>query len=170
MNRRDCMGRLLAIAGAAFADASAAQSMRKPWPARKPTPTLDLPALDGKAWRLADERGHPLLLNFWATWCEPCRAEMPSLEQLAASQRDTGLRVIALNFREGEPAVRRFLGNTPLSLPIVRDADGAAARAFGINIFPSTVAIDRQGRTRFIVVGELDWSGPQGLDAVRSIV
>lgn len=136
----------------------------------QPAPDFTLHAMSGSNLRLQEQRGRVVLVNFWATWCEPCRAEMPSLEQLAASQRDTGLRVIAVNFREGEPAVRRFIGNTPLSLPIVRDADGAAARAFGINIFPSTVAIDRQGRTRFIVVGELDWSGPQGLDAVRSIV
>ena len=147
-----------------------AQSVRKPWPARKATPPLHLAAADGTPWRLPDERGHPVLLNFWATWCEPCRAELPSLEQLAEAQQESGLRVVAVNFKEGEPAVRRFIAIMGLMLPVVRDADGAAARAFGINIFPSTVAIDRDGRTRFIVVGEMDWSGTEGRKVLRELV
>lgn len=149
---------------------TAAQSVRKPWPGNRATPALELNGMDGSPWRLADERGHPLLLNFWASWCEPCRAEMPSLEKLAASQAGSGLRVVAANFKEGEPAIRRFLSNTPLQLPVVRDADGAAARAFGINIFPSTVAIDRQGRTSFILVGELDWAGEEAAAMIRPLL
>jgi len=149
---------------------AAAQSLRKPWPGNRATPALELNGLDGTPWRLADERGHPLLLNFWATWCEPCRAEMPSLEKLAASRAVTGLRVVAVNFKEGEPAIRRFLSNTSLRLPVVRDADGSAARAFGINIFPSTVAIDRRGRTLFILVGELDWAGEEAAAMIRPML
>ncbi|WP_427911419.1 redoxin domain-containing protein [Ramlibacter sp. MMS24-I3-19] len=170
MNRRHCLRGLAGIAGSLVAGAAGAQSMRKPWPRNKPTPPLLLPSLEGPDWRLADERGHPVLLNFWASWCEPCRAEMPSLERLAAAQRDAGLRVIAANYREGEPAMRRFLSRTPLGLPVVRDADGAAARAFDIHIFPSTVAIDRRGRTRFIVVGEVDWDGPSGAGMLRDLL
>jgi thiol-disulfide isomerase/thioredoxin len=102
-----------------------------------------------------------LLLNFWASWCEPCRAEMPSLELLAAQHRADGLQVIAINYREGESAVRRFIANTALNLPVVYDADGAAAKAFGVHTFPSTVAIDRQGKALFVVSGEIDWRGPE---------
>jgi peroxiredoxin len=65
--------------------------------------------------------------------------------------------------------VRRFIANMHLKLPVVRDADGAAAKAFGINIFPSTVAIDREGRVRFIVVGEMDWAGAAGRDVLRDL-
>ena len=132
-------------------------SGHKPWPPQRPTPALHLLTLGGAAWTLASQRGHPLLLNFWASWCEPCRSELPLLEKAAAAWRDAGLRVVAVNFRESEAAVRRYLGSIPLSLPVLRDADGNAAHAFGLNIFPGTVAIDRQGRTRFIEVGELDW-------------
>jgi thiol-disulfide isomerase/thioredoxin len=148
----------------------AAQSVRKTWPARKATPQLQLPAIDGAPWQLAGERGHPVLLNFWASWCEPCQAEMPSLERLAMAQREAGLRVVAVNYREGEPAVKRFLAKMPLQLPVVRDADGVAARAFDIHIFPSTVAIDRTGRARFIVTGEFDWGGDSGLEAIRPLL
>jgi thiol-disulfide isomerase/thioredoxin len=170
MNRRLCLGALLGVSAFVLGEPVAAQSVRKTWPARKPTPPLELPAIDAAPWRLAGERGHPVLLNFWASWCEPCQAEMPSLERLALSQRETGLRVFAVNYREGEPAVKRFLAKMPLQLPVVRDADGAAARAFGIHIFPSTVGIDRQGRTRFIIVGEFDWGGSPGTDAIRPLL
>jgi thiol-disulfide isomerase/thioredoxin len=170
MNRRHCLAALLG-AGAFLPDIPAfAQSVRKAWPSRKPTPPLELPALDGAPWRLAGERGHPLLLNFWASWCEPCQAEMPSLERLALAQREAGLRVLAVNYREGEAAVKRFLAKMPLQLPVVRDADGAAARAFDIHIFPSTVGIDRQGRVRFIITGEFDWGGEAGMEAIRPLL
>ncbi len=153
------MDRRLWIAAAACAAAwpvGAAASVRKPWPRERPTPALKLLALDGAPWSLASQRGHPVLLNFWASWCEPCRSELPLLEKVAAQSREEGLRVFAVNFRESEAAVRRYLASAPLSLPVLRDGDGNAARAFGVNIFPGTVAIDAQGRTRSIEVGELE--------------
>ncbi|MBG9387703.1 TlpA family protein disulfide reductase [Caenimonas aquaedulcis] len=168
MNRRDC---LAALAGALAAGPLRAQGfVRKPWPPRTPTPALQLASVDGTPWTPAAERGHPVLLNFWASWCEPCRSEMPSLERLAAMHRDAGLKVLAVNFKEGEAAIRRFLAANPLALPVLRDGDGAAARAFGINIFPSTVGLDRNGRTLFVSVGEVDWSGPPGQELVRPLL
>jgi thiol-disulfide isomerase/thioredoxin len=170
MNRRLCLAALWGAGAFMSGGPVAAQSVRKAWPARKPTPQLQLPAIDGASWQLAGERGHAVLLNFWASWCEPCQAEMPSLERLALAQSDAGLRVVAVNYREGEAAVKRFLAKVPLQLPVVRDADGAAARAFDIHIFPSTVAIDRQGRVRFIVTGEFDWGGAAGAEAIRPLL
>lgn len=132
---------------------------RRPWPRGRATPALQLPALDGQPWTLAAARGHPVLLNFWASWCEPCRAEMPSLQQLAAQHQGQGLQVMAINYREGEAAVRRFLAGTGLALPVLYDRDGAAAKAFGVRTFPGTVGIDRQGKAVFVVTGEVDWAG-----------
>jgi peroxiredoxin len=132
---------------------------RTAWPRQRPTPPFQLPALDEGTWNLASARGQPVLLNFWATWCEPCRTEMPSLEQLAARHQAQGLQVMAVNFKEGDAAIRRFIAATGLRLPVLHDRDGAAAKAFGVNIFPSTVAIDRRGRAAFVVVGGFDWTG-----------
>ena len=131
-------------------------SQTRAWLRQRLTPAVHLQTLDGTPWTLASQRGHPVLLNFWASWCEPCRSELPLLEKSAAAWREAGLRVMAVNFREGEPAVRRYLATNPLSLPVLRDADGSAARAFGVNIFPSTVAINRKGRVLVIEVGELE--------------
>jgi thiol-disulfide isomerase/thioredoxin len=145
--------------------ALASAATRKPWPPRRATPALHLRAMDGQPWSPGALRGHPLLLNFWASWCEPCRSELPALEKFAQEQREAGLRVIAVNYRESESTVRRFLAAHPLALDVVRDADGAAARAFGVNIFPSTIVIDREGRTKFVAVGELEAAELPGLVA-----
>jgi len=153
--------RQLLLAAAAIAihrPAGAAEPMRVEWPRGKRVPPARLPLLDGAAWSLDDQRGHAVLLNFWAGWCEPCLAEMPSLAQLAARERPRGLRVVAANYRESVDAVRRFLAATPLALDIALDRDGAVAKAFDVHAFPSTVAIDRGGRVRFVVMGECDWS------------
>jgi thiol-disulfide isomerase/thioredoxin len=111
--------------------------------------------------RLAALRGQVVVLNFWASWCEPCRAEMPSLELMAERHKGDRLQVLAVNFRETDGTIRRFLAQTDFSLPILRDADGAAARAWQVRIFPSTVVIGRDGRAAFTVVGEVDWGGAE---------
>ena len=132
-----------------------------PWPSGRPTPALELPQLDGPLWRLAAAQGQVVVLNFWASWCEPCRAELPSLELLAARLEAERVAVIAVNFKEGEGTVRRFVQQNALGLPVLRDADGSAAKAWGVRVFPTTVLVARSGRAVASVVGELDWTGPQ---------
>ncbi|MBX3588927.1 MAG: TlpA family protein disulfide reductase [Ramlibacter sp.] len=133
----------------------------QPWPAAKPTPALALAGLDGQPWTLASLKGKVVVLNFWATWCEPCRAEMPSLEQLAQLHAAGGkLVVLAVNYQEHEARVRRFLEGTGLQLPVAMDRDGTAAKAWTRRIFPTTVIIDATGRPRFTVTGEYDWAAP----------
>jgi thiol-disulfide isomerase/thioredoxin len=116
-----------------------------------------LPTLDGNPWKLSEQAGQVVLLNFWATWCEPCRAEMPALQRLSARYAQAGLQVLAVNFRESPDTVRRFVANTGMGLPVLMDADGAAAKSLGIGIFPTTVLVDRRGRIRFTVTGECAW-------------
>jgi len=131
------------------------------WPASRATPALTLPTWGGGTWSLADARGKVVLINFWASWCEPCRSEMPSLELLEQRHEREGLVVAAVNFRETDAAIRNFLDAMPISLTVLRDADGAAARAFGARIFPTTVVVGRDGRAQFSLIGEVDWTGPE---------
>lgn len=159
-NRRQ----LLLAAGSLLLPAAAAvqaQALRRPWPRNLATPPLVLPAVDGPAFDLASAKGRPVLLNFWASWCEPCRSEMPSLELLAQRHEAQGLLVLAINHRETDAAIRRFLQLMPISLPLLRDSDGAASRAWGARMFPSSVLVGRDGRALFSVIGELDWTGAQ---------
>jgi thiol-disulfide isomerase/thioredoxin len=135
------------------------QAQWKAWPRSRAVPPFELAGPDGTKWSLSAARGRPVLLNFWATWCEPCRAEMPSLQELARRHEAQGLRVLAANFKEGDAAVRRYLDASSLQLPVLFDRDGAAAKAFGVRIFPSTVGIDRKGDVKFVVTGEVDWAG-----------
>jgi thiol-disulfide isomerase/thioredoxin len=141
-------------------EARAAHVVR-PWPATRPTPVLELTDLSGKAWSLASLKGRPVLLNFWASWCEPCRAEMPSLERLAAKHGRAKLVVLTVNYQEPEATIRRFLESRPVALPILLDPEGDAAGLWTPRVFPSTVLIDRTGAARSTVVGELDWAGPE---------
>jgi thiol-disulfide isomerase/thioredoxin len=145
------------LAAAVPARAALPPPQRVPWPARRPAPPLDLPQLDGARWTLARARGQVLVLNFWASWCEPCRSELPSLEGLAARHEAQGLQVLAINFREGEATLQRFVAGQGLTLTVLRDSDGSAAKAWQVRLFPSTVVVGRDGRPLFTVPGEADW-------------
>lgn len=172
MKRRTLLlaGSAAAMPWQARAQADPPGAERRPWLASRPTPALELPAWDGPPFRLADARGQVIVLNFWASWCEPCRAEMPSLELMAERHAKDRLQVVAVNYRETDNTIRRYLAAWPLTLPIVRDSDGAAARAWLVRIFPSTVVIGRDGRAAFTVTGEVDWGGHEARQWIASVL
>jgi len=158
--RRRAIALAIGAAAIPFASTTAfAASVVRPWPAARPVPALDLADLDGKHWTLAALTGRVVLLNFWATWCEPCRIEMPSLDALAKQHRDGGLVILAVNYRETAPVIRGFLERMPYKATILLDADGDAASDWTPRIFPSTVLIGRNGQPSATVLGDLDWTG-----------
>jgi thiol-disulfide isomerase/thioredoxin len=127
----------------------------------EPAPDFELPSLAGGAVRLAELRGRVVLVNLWATWCEPCRDEMPAMEILARDLGPRGLAVVAVNFKEAEEPIRRFVRDYALTFPVLLDADGAVAaryRAFGL---PATYLIDRRGALVGTVLGLRDWTSPE---------
>ncbi len=139
------------------------------WPASQPLPPIVAPDLQGRPWRLADLRGRAVLLNFWASWCEPCRAEMPTLQVLADLYGPEQLAVLALNFKEAPATVARFVQRTGLRLPVLLDHDGAIARACAVKVFPSTLLIAADGRARQRLRGELDWTGAEAERLVQGL-
>lgn len=141
-----------------------------PWSAGKPIPSLQATDLDGQVWRLKDLRGKAVLINFWASWCAPCRAEMPSLQALAQSLGPEKLRVLAVNFKESEVTVRRYAQRNELQLPILPDPAGLLARRWGVRLFPSTVLIAADGRVRGVLRGELDWSSPEAASLLAPLL
>lgn len=126
-----------------------------------PTPPLELVDLEGKRHRLADYRGSTVVVNFWATWCVPCRDEMPSLERLRASLEGKRFMVLAVNLAEPDSRVRKFLDAMPLGFPILMDRDAGVAKAWQARLLPATYVIGPDGAIRYRHLGELDWSKPQ---------
>ena len=149
-----------AIAGPLLVGPAAAAYVVRPWQAERPVPELDLNDLDGQRWTLGAHLGQVVVLNFWATWCEPCRLEMPSLQAMAARLRPQGLVVCAVNYKEPVPLIRQFLERLPFKPTILLDADGDAASEWTPRVFPSSVLIGRNGLPVATVLGDLDWGGP----------
>ena len=159
--------RCVMLAALAVAAGARAHQVR-PW--TQPVPPLALKDLDGKTWELSALQGRAVLLNFWATWCDPCREEMPSLQALAQRHEGEGLLVLMVNYRESAGSIKRFLERVPLSMPVLLDSDGAAARAWTSRVFPTTVMIDRSGRPRHQVVGAVDWHGDEARQWLRDLL
>ena len=141
----------------------------KPWTGGA-TPPLELSDLDGKTHRLADYRGRAVLVNFWATWCEPCRAEMPSFERLRAALESQRVTVLAVNLAEPEARIRRFLETMPLRYPVLLDRDGTTARAWQARVLPATYVIAPDGKIRYRHLGELDWSSPEVRELILKLL
>lgn len=133
------------------------------WPRQRPRPPFEALSLHNDPVDLSGFQGKVLLLNFWATWCPPCRAELPSLQALPEWFGEEKVAVLALNFQEAGRTVRRFMESSGLSLPVALDASGAIARAWGVRAFPTTVVIDRKGRPQRVIQGEVDWVSPVAL-------
>ncbi|MDE2228561.1 MAG: TlpA family protein disulfide reductase [Alphaproteobacteria bacterium] len=127
----------------------------------RPAPALRFTARDGTPKTLADFRGRPVLVNFWATWCGPCREEMPSLDRLQA-RLGKRLTVLAISEdRRGADAVDPFLAKLKLAaLAVYLDPENDALQAFHLRGLPTSVLIDRDGRMVWRVEGALDWTGP----------
>ena len=146
----------LLLGGLAAHRFAAAGHLVRPWPHARPVPALDL-----KRWRLDALAGKVVVLNFWATWCEPCRLEMPSLAAMAMRRQGEGVVVAAVNYLEAPDVIRRFLERAPFKPPILLDSDGDATVAWTPRVFPSTVVIGRDGQPVHVVGGELDWESAE---------
>ena len=162
------MRSLLALILACCATLAAAQQLR-PWTGGV-TPLLALQDLDGRAHALEDYRGKVVLVNFWATWCEPCRAEMPSINRLRASLAGQPFAVLAVNLGESEPRIRRFLEQVPLEFTVLLDRDSAVARAWRARVLPASFLIGPDGRVRYAVIGEYDWTHDAARKAILALL
>ena len=121
-------------------------------------PSFNLPAIDGKTVSLSDLRGKPVLLNFWATWCRPCRSEMPLLSRLYATHKDQ-IEVVAIDKQEPADDVQSFVNGLKLSFVPVLDEDGSVFRRYRVsNLQPSSFWIDQNGVIRALYYGQMSES------------
>ncbi len=134
-------------------------------------PDFTLTNMQGEKVSLSQLRGKVVILNFWATWCPPCREEMPSMEQLYRDFKEKGLILLAINVEEnGEQAVSKFLQRTPYSFPILLDKDGIAQNAYGVFRFPESFIIDRDGVVVEKIIGGRDWLSGQTFKLIDFLV
>jgi thiol-disulfide isomerase/thioredoxin len=137
----------------------------------RPLPEFGFTDAAGAEKTVAGFAGRPLLLNFWATWCPPCVAEMPALDRAQAALAGEGWAMLALSSdRGGRAQVEPFYKRTEIRhLAIWLDPRGAAARAFGARGLPTSVVVDRQGREVARLEGSAAWDHPQFLELLRAM-
>ena len=142
-----------------------------------PAPQIALPVVGGGTSDLGGERGKVLLVNFWATWCEPCRTEMPGLQRLADELQNKPFRLYSVDLQETSEQVLAFQQQYGLNLHVVLDEDGDVTRAYGVRGLPATFVIDPQGVLRLQRLGplasggtETTWSEPWLADQVRGLL
>ena len=173
-SRRHFLQTVIAAVSSAFVAQAAAQSPSTPaysvgkWSG--PLSPFLLTDLDGRTWQAADLTGRAVLINFWASWCEPCRAEMPSLHQLADRYGPGRLLVLAINFKENPARALQFVKSTGLTLPVLLDSDGRQAQRWSVKVFPTTLTIDNRGQPQYRVQGELDWTGKAAEKLIDSLL
>jgi len=113
-------------------------------------PDFTLKSNQGKNLRLEEYRGQVVMLNFWASWCGPCRQEMPLMENIYNKYQDLGFTILAVNVDEDSADADRFLKSVPVSFPVLYDNDSKVSEMFSVDAMPTTVMIDRDGNKRFI--------------------
>lgn len=131
----------------------------------KKAPDFLLNDLEGHSKSLDSYRGKWLLLHFWATWCEPCREELPSLKQLGERFQNQGLVIIAIA-EDSKEAVMSFVKSSGLTLPVLIDQYGSALRAYQIKGLPTTYLVNRTGLIEEVIVGSKDWKNPTVVQAL----
>ena len=157
------------LAAALLPGAAWALGELKPWTGGA-APALALQDLGGAQHSLERYRGKVVLVNFWATWCEPCRAEMPSMDKLRKSLDGRPFEVLAVNLAEPRSRIEKFLDQMPLGFPILLDRDGSTAKSWRARVLPASFLIGRDGRIRYVAYGELDWAASSARDRVLDLL
>jgi thiol-disulfide isomerase/thioredoxin len=158
---------LLACA-AALSDAVAAPALT-PWSGGA-APALSLKGLEGGAHTLGAYRGKVVLINFWATWCEPCRLEMPSIQRLRDRFGAKKFAVLAVNVDEPEARVRQYLSQSGVDLTVVMDPNKSATRDWGVRYLPVSFIVGPDGRVRYRVVGDLEWDSDTVVGVISQLI
>lgn len=133
----------------------------------KTAPEVSLSTIDGKAVKLSDQKGKVVVLDFWATWCPPCRLSLPHVQELSQKKDllEKGLAVFAVNAKEDKEDVEPFMKKNSYSFTVLMDAEGKAMDAYGVRGIPTTVVVGRDGKVKNVFVGFNPKESPKALDA-----
>ncbi len=139
-----------------------------PYKGAQPAPDFELVDVDGDKHRLSDYRGKPLIINFWATWCPPCREEMPSMNRAWSKVKDD-VSMLAINVGEDEDTIFIFSADYPIDFPVLLDRSGDVIREWPVKGLPTTFVLDREGNIRYMAVGAREWDDDALLEIVKGL-
>ncbi len=171
MLKRLGVGLLAALLTASIHAADAPQTLTPV--ARRPAATdYVLEDLDGKTQRLSDLRGKVVLVNFWATWCPPCRKELPSMQRLWEKLKSEPFAMHAIDVGEREEEILPFIfaTGTELTFPILLDRDSKALKQWPVIAIPTTFVVDKRGRVAYRSVGGREWDDPTLIEELRRLI
>jgi len=132
-------------------------------------PDFVLNDLDGNQHRLSDYRGQVVIINFWATWCPPCRAEMPSMQRAWEQLEEEGILMFGIDVGEDEDTIFQFTGNYPVEFPLLMDSDSGVINQWPVRGLPTTFVVDPKGRIVYRAIGGREWDDPSLLALVRAL-
>jgi thiol-disulfide isomerase/thioredoxin len=133
-------------------------------------PDFTLPTLDGGSITLSDLKGKVVLINFWTTWCPPCREEMPSLERLYRHFKYEDFTLLAVDIMENPETIKTFVKEFNLSFPILLDKTGDVSVKYAANAIPTTYIIDKEGKTAGKAIGPRKWDGDHAKDLIMELL
>ena len=163
---------LLSILIAIFSSLSMAQQAGKgltPLPDRPPAPDFVLMDMDGNQHQLSNYLGRVVIVNFWATWCPPCRAEMPSMQRAWEQLEKEGILMLGINVGEDEDTIFQFTANYPVAFPLLLDQDSKVINQWPVRGVPTTFVVDPKGRIAYRAIGGREWDDPELLVLIRAL-
>jgi len=134
------------------------------------TPPLVLKDLSGKTHDLKQYRGKVVLINFWATWCPPCRAEMPSMQRLKAKMAGKPFVILAVDMGETEGEVKAYIRQIKTDFTVLLDKDGRALKAWKVFAFPTSYVVDAQGKIRYGLYGASEWDAADKVKKITQLL
>jgi peroxiredoxin len=133
-------------------------------------PAFSLPSRSGDTVALAQLKGKVVMLNFWASWCGPCRQEMPLLEQMHKRYSSLGFTLVGVNVDANSKDAEEWLGKTPVTFPVLFDRESKVSKMYDVSAMPSTVFIDRQGNVRYLHRGYKAGDEGEYLNQIRALL
>lgn len=158
---------VLALAAGALALTGAAGAGSE---LRTTAPDFSLPLRGGAGVGLAELRGQVVMINFWASWCGPCRQEFPVLDAMYRKYKPMGFTLLAINVEGEREDAERFLASTPVSFPVAWDSDNKVSGAYGVSAMPTTLIVDRKGQVRWMHRSYRPGDENEYLDRVRALL
>ena len=138
-------------------------------PERPAAPDFSIEDIDGAVHTLSAYRGKVVIVNFWATWCPPCREEMPSMERAWQKLRQEDVVMLAINVGEDEDSIFEFTASYPVEFPLLLDRESAVIGSWPVRGLPTTFVIDPKGNIVYRAIGGRDWSAPGVLQKIRAL-